>query len=320
MKKQISTLLRLSVGLFILLGLIYKIGFSVMIETFKTLSFKFAFIIVILYLFASALGTFNIALLLIPLKRDIPFVRLLKYYLLSWGLGIFIPGKLGELSIVYFLQTEGVSVGEGSAVSLLDKIITLFTLVIISLFALFIHFTWSLLTTFVGLIVFALIFFYVFVLWDKGRAFVRTHFLRKYHYMFRGFSKTVKKLLRYHKRVIILNFVLTVLKWALHATVVLFVFKSFGASTSFLNIFVIGAATALVSLIPISVNGLGVKESAAAFFYSKVGVPPSIVVGTYIIFMILAYFLAIVMAFIFWNDISHLVSTVKNKINKGTNK
>lgn len=55
---------------------------------------------------------------------------------------------------------------------------------------------------------------------------------------------------------------------------------------------VIYATLNIIAFIPITISGLGIKESAAVFFYSLINVTPSITLNVHIILLLIHYFIA----------------------------
>ena len=92
------------------------------------------------FLISLIIGAVNLKILLSPLSKNISFYKIFYYSVLSWAVGLFVPGKIGEFSFVPLLKNEGVRVGHGSAIFILDKLITLVVLSIFSLIGIYLFF------------------------------------------------------------------------------------------------------------------------------------------------------------------------------------
>lgn len=62
-------------------------------------------------------------------------------------------------------------------------------------------------------------------------------------------------------------------------SVVYFVFRAYGYDIPFMQHFALYPVIAILTLVPITIGGLGVREGFFVYFYSMIGVPPHIAVG-----------------------------------------
>ncbi|MBW2993393.1 flippase-like domain-containing protein, partial [Candidatus Woesearchaeota archaeon] len=90
----------------------------------------------------------------------------------------------------------------------------------------------------------------------------------------------------------------TILKWAVATTTLWLFFFSLGAEISIVPIFFINAIATIVSLIPITISGLGIREGTAIYLYSVIGVHPTIVAGVYLLFVSLNYIMGSLIFFL----------------------
>lgn len=291
MKKGLKFFLKLSIGIVILFVLFYKIGFLEICKTIIKVNIYYLILVVLLYIFPFIIATLNIKILLDPIKV-VNFWRLFKYYMLSWSIGLFVPGKIGEFSLIYFLKKADISVGQGTAVSIIDKIITAITLSFLTVLTFFIFFT-AAETIRLILILFVIFMILLFFMVTKiGREIIKKYILRKYAEKFKGFSKTFFYYLKNKKIILFINFILTFVKWILNSVIIAILFLAFDINVNFFYIILITATTTIVSLIPITISGLGVKESVAVFLFNQISVPAEVVVSVFLIFTILSYIVA----------------------------
>ena len=241
------------------------------------------------------LGTYDFFIFFRALNLKINFSKLFNYYLLSWSTGLFFPGKIGELVILKFFKNEQIGYGQSSAIYLMDKIITGFVLLFFSSIGLFLLLD-SYYLIFCGVLFITLVFivFVLIITSKKIRDIIKIYILRKYSHLFEGFSKTLFSLFKNNKKIVFVNLVLTIIKAFISAIAIYLLFLSFGQSVSLLYIIVIDSLITVISFIPVSFNGLGLKESSAVILYSLIGISPVITVSSYILGAVLTYLLGFI--------------------------
>ena len=62
-------------------------------------------------------------------------------------------------------------------------------------------------------------------------------------------------------------------------SVVYFVFRAYGYDIPFMQHFALYPVIAILTLVPITIGGLGVREGFFVYFYSMIGVPPQVAIG-----------------------------------------
>ncbi len=289
MKKKFY-LLRLILALAILFLLIYKLGYKQIYNTLISADLVYSIFIIFIWMIVLLLGAYNLSIFLKALKLKIYFPRLFRYYLLSWSTGLFFPGKVGELVILRFFKKEQINYGQSSAIYIIDKIITGVVLLLFSSIGLLLLLDSSY-SIFYGIFILisAFIIFISMVLSKKIRGMIKKYILRKYSYLFEGFSKTLINLFENNKEVIFINLIITIIKIFISAIAIYLLFVSFNQSVNFFYIIIIDSLITVISFIPISFNGLGLKESSAVILYGLVGISPVITASSYILGTILTY-------------------------------
>lgn len=271
--------------------LISNIGLHAVAATVQQITWWHAAVVLISSIIIMLIGTYNMYLLLKAVSCSLPFIRLLRYYLVSWSLGLFVPGKLGEFSIVYFFRKEGIPLGVGSAVALIDKLITFSVLSLITLYGVFLFFREQFTVFIVALI--GLFLCGAFVVSPLGRAIIRRYILRRYHANFKGLSHHFFLLLRQHSSVLLLNAVLTLFKWFLSAYAFYLILRFFQPQATFVHTFIIICTSIIVSLIPLSISGLGLREGITVYLFSRVGVAQEYTISVSLLFTLMGYGIAL---------------------------
>ena len=169
MNKILKYSIKIVVGLSILAILLYKLDLNQLLSTISQFNFTFLPLLVFIFIFSILIGGLNIKIFISALKEDVKFVRVVRHYITSWAYGLLIPGKIGEFSIIYFLKKEGVSIGEGTLIAILDKIITFVCFFVVALFGIFSFFSFKDAMIILGIISVSFIIFIMFLITKTGR-------------------------------------------------------------------------------------------------------------------------------------------------------
>ncbi len=289
MKAKLSSLLKIAVGLAILFMLIYGVGITKLVNEIRNMDYWLLIPASIIYFAGLYFGALKIYALVSPIHKKINMKKIFHIFINTWALGMITPGKVGELSIIYFLHNEDVNLGDGAAIAVLDKLVRFFSIGFFAVFGFFIFFdesaAWRSVLILSGIALAGI--FFIFS--DPGRAFIKKYLLRKYHQKFKGFSSRLFWFLRKGKRFVLLNLILNLIKWATAAFAIYILFFAFGQKVPFVFVFVITCLTTIIALIPVSLSGLGLRESASVFLYGLIGVESGAVLGTYLVALALNY-------------------------------
>jgi len=297
MNKAISWALRFILGISILALLLYKIGFESILGVFIQMNLVYLPIIVILYFMNLYFGSLNIVILMKPIKTTMTLLDIYKYYMLSWGVGLFIPGRVGEVSLVYFLKKHDLPLGQGFLIFFLDKFVSVLVLGIVSIVGFFIFFDVGTALWLLGLVLVIISFSGGVIFSTFGRDKIKKYILRKYAKKFKGFSQLLKFYMTKKFHLLLLNFLNTTVRWIVSAIIYYFAFLSFGVNLPLWLIFLITCITSVMSFIPITISGLGIRESVGVYLYSLQGIEAPIVASAYLLVVICSYSVA---AFIFY--------------------
>lgn len=291
MNDSIKNFIRLFVAILLLIILLRWIGIEKIVTTLKTMDLRFIPVIILIFVVNLIIGTANIFVLLTPIKKGLSFAKLLRYYLIAWSVGLFIPGKVGEFMLIYFFKKDGISLGEGSVVYILDKIITLAVLgplAVIGAFIFLPEYVLLITSLFAGLGI--LLIFFVFM--SSGRNLLKKYIFRKLADKFGGFSDTLKMYFKKEKKILALNLGITLIKVLGLAYIVYITFLSFGINPGFVNVTLATAFKMIVAFIPITMAGLGIREVTEVLLYKQIMVPEAITINVSLIMLALIYIAA----------------------------
>ena len=290
--KALNTLLKMLIGVAILFTLLYKVGFGNVYANLLRLNLFYIPLVVIVLFFINLIGAFKLSFFLPPFGIKLHFLKVYHYYFLTSCFGMFIPGRIGELSLVYFFKREKVALGMGTAITILDKIISMGATLTIAVAAIFLFFDFG---TSIKIVLMALIPFIgavYFIFSNFGRMLLKRFILRKFESKFHGFSKALFCLLRDNPSAVLMNVLLSFIKWLANALFLFILFYAIGQNVGFLHIALINSIMVLVSFVPISVSGLGIKESAGVFLFSLIGVPAAVSSSALILSLVINYLVA----------------------------
>jgi len=312
MRKKTAFFLKLFIGVSILILLLYRVGIKSIYINLSSINLLYLPLILVLIGSIFLINALNINILLKSHKKDINFFTLLRYVCTAYSLSIFTPGKVGELSLIYFLKKNKLSLGEASAVVIMDKLITIVITCFFGIFGIFYFFSvnQSINITIILLVIFCIILFSIFN--NKGRGIIKKYILKSYSVKFKNFHKYLVSYPNKYKREIMKNAFLTFLRLMVSSLSIFLIFLALGKNVPIMFIFLIKAATVVISFVPLSPNGLGIKESLGVYLYSRIGIASSIVGGMYIVVICLDYFIATTFVLLFLNKIQ--LGNIKNGI------
>jgi len=293
-KNLSKNILKISVAFSIIIFLIYKIGLNNLISTLSSVNILILSLIIPLKIISLLFTTLNIKILLDIIKKKVTSYKLFIYSNLAWAIGLFLPGRLGEFSLSHFLQEEDYTLGESTAVALLDKISTFIVLGILSILALIKYFNTTYAVKFAFIFLSMLIISLFLLANHKIRYLIKQKILGKYSLLFHGFYTSFKEILISHKKIFALNLLITLIKWGFSFLTIKIIFMSLGTPINFLDISYITSLSILIALIPISIGGIGVRESTAIYLFNLIFIKPEVTLAAHLINITLNYIIAFI--------------------------
>jgi len=295
MKKYIKQILKLVVSVSLIFILFYKVGFKEVYENLVTVNLFYLTLVIIVFLMSFLVASISIKALLLSLKaRRLGLKKIVWYNMLTYAISKFIPGRVGDLSMVYFLKKEDITIGKASAIVIIDRIISFFVHFILAFFGFFIFFPpiVAVRLTCISILTFFVLIF--FIIWKKGRDIVKKYVLRKHSNMFTGFYKTFSGYFKHYKHLLLINTIFTLVNTFFFGLMVYLAFFSINQqiNVGILTIIIIVSITEILSLIPITISGLGLRETSVVFMFSKLGVLAEFTMSAFIILLFIRYILS----------------------------
>jgi len=292
MKKYLKQILKIAVSILLISILFYKVGFKEVYKNLLTINPFYLILMIIVFLMSFLIASISIKVLLLPLKaRRLGLKKLVWYNMLTYAISRFIPGRVGDLSMVYFLKKEDMAVGRASAIVLMDRIIMFFVHFTLACFGFFIFFSTKIAIRLTCISILIFIVLISFIIWKKGRGIVKKYILRKHSNMFAGFYRTFSSYFKYYKHLLLINIILALVKVFSFGLMIYLAFFAINQqiTVSILTIMIISSITNILSLIPITISGLGVRETSAVFMFSELGVLPEFTMSAYLILLFIRY-------------------------------
>ncbi len=297
MNKHAVRILRTLAGVAILAALLYFVGLEEVFSTLTSVDSTVAPIMAVYYVVFFFIAAFTYKMLTSPIAT-IGFFRLMKHYAVSWSIGMLLPGRVGDLSIAYFLSKEKMSIGQGAALAVLEKAITVAILLGLGALSLLVLYPTIqvLIAIFaagiVGLILLGL------MISKKGQSIIRGFLPGFIEKKIAGFQDALFMMIEKHPITLVLVGIATVFRWGASITAIFLIFQMYGADISYVTVLLFQALILLITLVPISINGLGVRETSAVLLFSQAGVPEAVTVSVYLLFALINYILAGILLFI----------------------
>lgn len=231
-------------------------------------------------------------------------------FLAYWGgiyLGMMTPGRLGELGRIFYL-TDDKNLSFGSTFSnvLVDRLLDVYLLLIVGGYGLV---AFSLLPERIMLFVIILILLLAFPFlllnrrtgkWLAGLAY-KTMFFRRFNEKFQisadQFYYGVQRLASLR---LILPLLINLAAWAVHFTQYYLLVLSSNLPLSFLHITIYMAVVILVTLIPISIAGIGTRDATLITFFSLRSISAESALSYSLLVLFTSYVCGGVMAAISW--------------------
>jgi glycosyltransferase 2 family protein len=263
--KILLTAIKLCVSSALLYYLFERTGLTQILRTLSNINIIAFIAAIVLYVFAQVVSTLRWKLLL---PQGIGLKKLFSLYMIGAFFNSFLPGIIGGDAVkgFYLYKTTG-KVGLALASVFMDRYIGLVVLIAICAVAFpfgyqYLHgsdIEWILLSVILSFVLGSFLFFGLRI----GQRIKHLADLYHYFYLYRNEKGTIGKAL-----------LLSVLVQFSGFSAVYILACGLGQNIPFLSILVYLPLIILISMIPISISGLGVREGAFVLFFGFIGVKP----------------------------------------------
>ena len=286
--------LRLAIGLLVLAGLIVYLTPRALLAQLSEVDRGWLAAAVMAIVFSTLIGSYALYLLI---SRDhaLPFRRFLGVYWMSWGVGLVVPGQVGDVAMLTALMhRRGLHWPTSLGRSLLDKLISLAVLggfAVWGLIALLPAMRVSAAPLAVGAAGLCLI---GVIAWFASRhassgASSRSRLLEA----IRATTREITDSATQHPGRTAANLALTILKFGCSVLAYWCVFRALDqGQLEYLRTLPLVAISALVAYIPVSFNGLGTVEFAGIWLFGAAGIAKSTVLSAYLLVRVMVLTIA----------------------------
>ena len=293
-KEFFIRLLKIFLSVLLLIVVVYYIGIDKIMQTFLSMNLIYLPFIFVLFAFNIFLAPISSIFLYFPIKsKNVSASEFYHLRLFTSMLGSFTPGKLGEYSLLYILKKyHNTKIIPIFFIISLDKIITLFCILLFSLVAfLFLFNYFNLAIYVVVLLLFFMIsfFFSRFVIHKIRWVSVHLFRIKRLHDFFYTIGDLLKQYLKKYYMYIFANLVMTFLLQLLVAYITKETYAAFSFSIPLFSVFLVNSVIGLLSFIPLNLFGFGIKEITSIYLYTLLGVPPAVTTSSILIFILFRY-------------------------------
>lgn len=278
-KKRIVSVLQLVISVSLLLILLSRIDSRSFLNLLAGINPGYFALGVLLYLVSSGVVAVRWYFIVRTANEPADIFQLITINFVGSFFSMFLPTAAGgDMARMYESSRRGMAGTKAVSTVLLDRVIGLISLVLISIAALLVGFRYtgelSLVYLVIGLA------FTFGIVW---RLFFNPALIRRFEGVFRlpllaRAEPSAKKLyqslyeLQLQPGLLLSTVSVSILAQVIEISSAIFLARALGVDSQGFYFFIFLPLIWLVTMIPISLNGLGVRESAFAFFFGQVGV------------------------------------------------
>ncbi|MFH1235107.1 MAG: lysylphosphatidylglycerol synthase transmembrane domain-containing protein [Candidatus Diapherotrites archaeon] len=280
MKKQIA-----AVGILLLLAILFFIDTGRLLEALSKTNLLLFCSAVLLGFPAVAFRSMKWRLMLKKQGHSFPFFKIFKYYFIGIGLGSFTPGRLGDFAKALFINKKIRSLSVSFSSVLVDRVIDLSVLVGLGVVSIGV-FLWVYQTAVISIPVIAAMVlglaFCFYLLFNKHllkkvlrpfyRILVPERFKEKLSSGFDSFIGSVQALLK-NRSLLLAAVSLSLVSWLFEVLAEYLLALSLGIALPISFVFLTVSLITLVSLLPLSISGIGTRDALAIMLFSLQGIP-----------------------------------------------
>jgi len=266
-------------GPVVFIYILFQINFGLFFSQIKTIKWPFLVLGAGFVALDIVLKSFRWQTVLAALDIIVSKTYSISLYWLGLLIGLITPGKLGELIKIYFLKNKGYSIFRSFLSIIIDRISDIFILLGMGcLIFLFFLNEIGIYISFFGLILILVIVFVFLLINEKSwvhKIFGR--FVKKVLPIdFNDYNRFTFKKLRegirnLENKKILYFFVYLAASWIIYFSARYAVSLSLGLGLSFVRVAIICSLMAIVSILPISVAGLGTREVSVIYLFGLFG-------------------------------------------------
>lgn len=275
---KIRTFLQL-LGPLIFFYILFKIDYQLLFKEAKLLKWYFLVLASGIVIIEIIIRSLRWRAILSALGINISKIDSINLHWLGTFVGIITPGRFGELIKVYFLKNKGYNTFRSFFSIILDRFFDIFVLLFLGLLVFFFFLKEASIYIIVLGLILLLIIIFIFLLIDQ-RSFISKFFSRIIQKIFPvdfadysrfTFSKLWQGIKGLKKKEVIYFLIYLIISWFSYFLVRYILTLSMDLSLSFIDITIISVLVTLVTILPISIAGLGTREAAFIYLFGLFG-------------------------------------------------
>jgi uncharacterized protein (TIRG00374 family) len=268
-------------GLIIFILILFKLDFFKLIHVLKEINYPYLIVAFSLTPLILIIKAYRWNYLKKKQKIYYHIKDSISMYAVGLFLGVFTPGRLGDLSKIIYLKNNHCSLGKSTVSVFLDRISDLLFLLIFGCLGMFFFFSLSqnFILLFALSLIFILISIIVFLQTNLIQSFLKKIFSfvipSKYQkYWKLNFQDFINDLKIYKFKNCLFIFLITVFSWLIYYGQMFFLAKSINiTSISFLSLSFAVTIAGFITLLPLSILGLGTRDIVLIPIFSIFSVP-----------------------------------------------
>ena len=268
--KKYTKFIKVLISLGILVYLIRLVDINVLWEQFSDLNLDIFILAFLILLIQCVLSSLKWKIILTAESKEVPFLFLLKSYLIGNFISLFLPSSFGgDLYRIYALKEYNKDYLQNTSSVLFDRISGLFALASISIISFTLFYK-------------EIISYQFFIAYALGIlsfcGLTSSRFIMKLQRtnkkIVRFFYNILESFQNYRKNIRVLVLSLIISFWFQINIIILNQFYCFALNINLpiTYLFMVVPLIYLTEALPISINGLGVREGAFVFFFTQIGV------------------------------------------------
>ena len=266
------------IGIALFIYILIRLDISKIFEEIKNTNLSYLGLAILFVGFLLITQTFKWFIIARKQKINIPFLESFKINIISNFYGFITPAKIGGLIRAKYLRKYTNNLGKGISNFTLDKIldtISVFFIAIVFSFIFKEKFPGLPIGFFMIILISLILITFIFLKKERSKSILRIFYSKvipkkmkkKAKITFNSFYEDIPK-----KRYFLLFFIINLLNWINVYAISFFIGKALGINLDFVYFLTILPIGTLVSLIPITINGLGTREATLIGLFALFGI------------------------------------------------
>jgi len=296
-----------SIGLILFIIILHRTDFSFLVLSIKQLTWEAITLLGIVAVFVILLSGFSWFLILKSFHASLPVFQLIRFHLSSLFEGLISPGRMGELSKVWYLKQAGVPYSTGFASFFISRVIDFMSICFVGSAAAFFYYRtvslsplfWSgivmtviLLVCILGIILMPSLVCFLEIKANRNRSAKRFGKL----YLL---SDLIQKGRKIHPLMWIFLGIMGLARWIAMYLSFFSIAGQLDIPLSVLAVIALGALGSVINVIPVSISGIGTRDALFIFIFHNLGLKSEKAVLFSSLFIIL-FFITLSISFLGW--------------------